>query len=157
MASTTKNSSFTGRCLCGAVEIVFSPEEGQEAKCAFCHCHSCQRWYMNPVRAACGRSGHLARRRFARAERQLTALRSRCGNLGARSPPSRRWRRAQVSVDVMLHEAAPGQGFKLTGELIEDVRTLPTHKTVRLRCSSCKSPVGCKWQMNDAPSDKWGW
>jgi hypothetical protein len=40
--------TYTGRCFCGAVELVVS---GDPALMGYCHCESCRRWSAGPVNA----------------------------------------------------------------------------------------------------------
>lgn len=43
-----KNSSYQGRCFCGAVEIAAS---GAPVGMGYCHCNSCRHWSAGPVNA----------------------------------------------------------------------------------------------------------
>jgi len=43
-----KNSSYQGRCFCGAVEIAAS---GAPVGMGYCHCASCRHWSAGPVNA----------------------------------------------------------------------------------------------------------
>jgi hypothetical protein len=43
-----KNSSYQGRCFCGAVEIAAS---GAPAGMGYCHCNSCRHWSAGPLNA----------------------------------------------------------------------------------------------------------
>jgi hypothetical protein len=40
--------TYTGRCLCGAVEVAVS---GEPALMGYCHCESCRHWSAGPVNA----------------------------------------------------------------------------------------------------------
>ncbi len=42
------NSSHSGRCFCGAVELQVS---GAPAAMGYCHCDSCRHWSASPVNA----------------------------------------------------------------------------------------------------------
>lgn len=44
----TQAANYSGRCFCGAVEIVVT---GDPALMAYCHCGSCRQWSAGPVNA----------------------------------------------------------------------------------------------------------
>ena len=43
-----KNTTYTGKCFCGAVEVTVT---GEPAAMGYCHCASCREWSAGPVNA----------------------------------------------------------------------------------------------------------